>query len=146
PLELYNSPENKFVAGFIGSPAMNFMECKLEKNNNQYELTQNQNIRINLGERLPAFLDKYLDRRLIVGIRPEHIGICGPEDAGDIKVQVTAYENMGNEQIIYFSCGDASYIVRRQTQDEVALKTFKTIRFKRDKIIYFDSVSEEKIC
>jgi multiple sugar transport system ATP-binding protein len=145
PLELYNYPENKFVAGFIGSPAMNFIECKLEKNGHQYELTQNRDIRINLGEELPAFLGKYLDRILIVGIRPEHIGICGPEDPGDIKVQVTAYENMGNEQIIYFTCEEGSYTVRRQTQDEVTLKTYKTIRFNRDKIVYFDLVSEKKI-
>jgi multiple sugar transport system ATP-binding protein len=145
PLELYNAPENKFVAGFIGSPAMNFIECKLEKQDTQYELTQHQDIRIILGEDLPAALEKYHGETLTVGIRPEHIIICEPGDPGDINVRVTGFENMGNEQIIYFSCQEHSFIVRRQTQDEITLNTVKTIRMKRDKIVYFDPVTEKKI-
>jgi multiple sugar transport system ATP-binding protein len=146
PLELYNSPDNKFVAGFIGSPAMNFIECKLEEMDHQYKLTQNQDIRIILGQELPPKLDKYLGKTLIIGIRPEHIGICLPGDSGDIKVQVAAFENMGNEQIIYFSDEKQTYVVRRQTQDEIILKTYKTLHFNREKILYFDPLTEKKIC
>jgi multiple sugar transport system ATP-binding protein len=145
PLELYNAPENKFVAGFIGSPAMNFIECKLEKKDTHYQLTKNQDICIQLEEDLPSALEKYQDGILTIGIRPEHIIICEPGDPGDLSVRVTGFENMGNEQIIYFLSPEHSFTVRRQAQDEITLNTVRNIRIKRDKIIYFDPVTEKKI-
>ena len=146
PLELYNSPDNKFVAGFIGTPAMNFIEFIVEGKESQFFLIHKEYISINLGNDLPPVLKSYSGKSIIAGIRPEHVIICEPGDPGDLKVRVTAYENMGNEQIIYFSGEALSFIVRRLTQEMITLNAVKTIWFQRDKILFFDTITEQKIC
>ena len=77
PLELYNTPANKFVAGFIGSPAMNFANVKVTEANGSL-LAENAGLRIKLPEETAQRLRGHAGRDVTLGIRPEDLtGGCG---------------------------------------------------------------------
>jgi multiple sugar transport system ATP-binding protein len=101
PLELYDHPDNKFVAGFIGSPAMNFLEGKLVNSNQPYVETQN-------GSRLPLLASRSgLDGKPVTyGIRPEHLEFA---DDG-IEAEVAVVEPTGSETQIVARIGDQDLI------------------------------------
>src|ERR1700761_4389673 len=116
PNDLYHAPKTRFVAGFIGSPAMNFVPCKLE------EASGKLNVRIT--DRLtfplpPARAARYQNvsrsERLLLGIRPEHLteatGHDGPGvEAFDTILDVT--EPMGMETLVYFTLEGAQFCGR----------------------------------
>ncbi len=108
PMDVYNNPKNLFVAGFIGSPAMNFFDVRitsekgtLRVNGDNFQLT------------IPAGLqDRFLqakDRELVLGIRPEHIydrSIKGSFAGGEpLKATVEVVEPIGSQVILLASCG-----------------------------------------
>ena len=101
PLELYDHPDNRFVAGFIGSPAMNFLEGKLVGNNPPYVETAN-------GSRLPLAASRTgLDGKpVIYGIRPEHLEFA---DDG-IEADVIVVEPTGSETQIVARIGQQDLI------------------------------------
>jgi len=73
PLNLYNHPENVFTAGFIGSPAMNFFEGSIV-NNGEFSF-QSEDIKISLDSSFKDKLSDYSDKKILLGIRPEHLTI-----------------------------------------------------------------------
>jgi multiple sugar transport system ATP-binding protein len=102
PRELYNRPVNLFVAGFIGSPAMNFVNATLEGNTLHLPMVD-----IPLGDELMGRLDGASGRDLIAGIRPEHFedsGLVG-DDLGKgvtFTADIDVIEWMGSELYVYF--------------------------------------------
>ena len=148
PLHLYNYPANRFVAGFIGSPTMNFLKGSIQKKDKYFFINESGNCRISLGQDLPVALENYINKPIQLGIRPEHIYICEEEDdcsIADCTLKVTAYENMGNEQLVYLSLGDQTLIARRTPRDSVEFGKEKAIRFSADKLIYIDMTSGDVI-
>ena len=141
PLELYNSPENKFVAGFIGSPAMNFVNGVLENNGEEYLLRPQTGYHIPLGKELTDSQKKYTGKEIVAGIRPEHITIGDFGNAAGFQTQVAAYENMGNEQIIYTASGELNFILRRFQQSTITIGSQQTLCFESPKIMYFNPES-----
>ena len=98
PLELYNRPVNRFVAGFIGSPPMNFLPVQFQA---PLLLYQNQ-FRLTLPETWAPALQKYRGQSLILGIRPEHLNISLPA-LKNIQVQVDLVESLGAETQLHVS-------------------------------------------
>ena len=148
PLHLYNNPENKFVAGFIGSPTMNFMQGSIEKSADYFFIQEQGCCQICLGAELPAGLENYTGKQIQIGIRPEHVIVC--EDApGDIvpdcTLKVIAYENMGNEQLVYLSMAEQTLIVRGESRESIEIGKEKGVRFLKEKIIYMDKESGQVI-
>ena len=102
PRELYNNPQNKFVAEFIGSPKMNLMPCREEGGQLSLLSAGIQNSGIPATGKGVAWL----------GVRPEHVTLCDPKQgmlAG--KVMVTEY--LGSEQYVYVDCGFEDVITVR---------------------------------
>jgi len=147
PLHLYNYPGNRFVAGFIGSPTMNFLKGSIQKQDNYFFISESANCRICIGSSLPVALEKYIDKQILVGVRPEHIYIQQEGDnwLPDCTLKVIAYENMGNEQLVYLSFGEQTLITRRASRDEVEFGKEKAIHFLTDKLIYIDVTSGDVI-
>ena len=86
PLTLYHTPENKFVAGFIGSPAMNFLEGAIQnKNGKLYFIEKSLHNEFLLPERYSTALQSYNNKELWMGIRPEHISITQEKSSKDGK-------------------------------------------------------------
>ncbi len=107
PQELYDRPANQFVAGFIGSPAMNFITARLTR--------EARGLCLELGgQKLPLppdYLEKcpgltsYWDQQVLVGVRPEHLVAAGrrPETMGPLQVKVEVVETLGAVNYVYFT-------------------------------------------
>ena len=156
PMNLYNKPHNKFVAGFIGSPQMNFFNVKLNRNGDSVDVLFNEGSKITIPYEIVAKVDdKYLhgDVEVILGVRPEHIS-TSHEETG-LKCSVNVIERLGNESLIYgVLSGQAegeSLAVENQiivkTVQEVDYQTGEAINLKIDlsKIHLFDAQSEVTI-
>jgi multiple sugar transport system ATP-binding protein len=106
PLELYNSPANRFVAGFVGTPAMNFFEGSLMKNGKLYFVESGNGIKLEVPSSFVTGLTRYIGKETYLGIRPEHIKLKG-SDSGDLEsswpLRVEISELMRNEVYLYFS-------------------------------------------
>ena len=145
PMHLYKNPNNRFVAGFIGSPTMNFIKGNLKKKEGYFFLEASPGCTIPLGSEVPAPLANMAGNELEIGIRPENIVISEQKDSRHAEsiFEVMAYENMGNEQLVYLSLNDQILIARRPAQDsvEIGLKFF--VHFPEDKIIFIDPSNGE---
>lgn len=140
PMHLYKNPDNKFVAGFIGSPTMNFIEGNLEKENDHYFIQVKNDYKISLGSVIPGTLATKTGRLVEIGIRPENLIVSENKSAnpGECILQVMAFENMGNEQLIYLELNGKTLIARRSAQDIVELGEKLLVRFPQEKIIFID--------
>lgn len=143
PLHLYRYPDNRFVAGFIGSPAMNFIRGKLIKDEDHFFIEVSPAYKIHLCSQIPDAIKSRMGDELEIGIRPENIIISEKKITGDCDTvaEVMAYENMGNEQLVYLTLKDQTIIARRNAQDSVDLGSNLFMNFPADKIIFIDSLS-----
>ena len=148
PQNLYDKPCNMFVAGFLGSPQMNFLNAKIREDAGKYfvefgkEATKTESeIKFTLPvpdeKNYRDCLKAYIDKEVVIGIRPEHIHdeqmylSSMPEGIVDTKVEVT--ELMGAETYLYMDCAGQPIIARvdprttARPQDEIKV-TFDTAR------------------
>jgi multiple sugar transport system ATP-binding protein len=125
PQEMYEYPNNVFVAGFIGSPAMNFVKGHLEKDNGNVVAAFGE-ARVPLsGEKIEkANLDQYMNNDVIVGIRPENMEDAevaeSTEGTTPITVEPQVIESMGNEKYVYFELPQAEAARVKSLEDEEA--------------------------
>src|SRR5947209_5520140 len=106
PNQLYHSPRTRFVAGFIGSPAMNFIPCRMEGANGGLSIRLNDQLTFPVP---PARAEHYRGHtqngKLLLGLRPEHITEAGAHlEAGEVpfEVKLDVTEPMGMETLVYF--------------------------------------------
>jgi len=148
PLNLYNHPQNKFVAGFIGSPAMNFFDGRIEANGGLLFNEDAGGLQLLLPERFGDRLASYQGRDIILGIRPEHIFDArrceGAEVKAKAKARVEVVEPMGNEIYVYFSTRPGTMYVSRitATEEPEAGKEMEFV-FDTAKVHLFDAVTEK---
>jgi multiple sugar transport system ATP-binding protein len=154
PMNLYNKPYNKFVAGFIGTPQMNFFDVTLKRDKEKVAVAFPDGSTIKLDyEAFAKIHNSYLsgDKPAILGIRPDHITISDKETG--LKCRVTAVEHLGNESIIYGDLGGESNeftmkdegksIIVKTTQDtEVQVDDVINLFIREDKIHLFDKETE----
>ncbi len=150
PANLYERPQNVFVGGFIGSPQMNFIEAKAIKSNDDVVLLFGSNSVTISAERAKAIIDGgYLDKEVIMGIRPEDIHDeqsfvdAHPEALVDFEVNVT--EMLGAE-IILIGSVDAFDVTARVSPRSTA-KTGETekVAFDVSRVHLFDKETEQVI-
>ena len=109
PLNLYNHPINKFVAGFIGTPQMNFYSAYLLLNGKNVEVKLNNNVSFSVPyEEIKKIDYSYLDgtKEVIIGCRPEHVKM-----GKGLKCVVNVVEKLGNETILYCSLENNEQII-----------------------------------
>ena len=100
PLEIYNNPQTKFVAGFVGSPPMNFIEGKIfEENHKSYFIIENSNHKILLNSKPIKTNVNFLS------FRPQHISLTNEQDF-DLELKVFGIENLGKEIIVICEYGE----------------------------------------
>ncbi|MBO0755351.1 MAG: sn-glycerol-3-phosphate ABC transporter ATP-binding protein UgpC [Bradyrhizobiaceae bacterium] len=105
PQELYHHPKTRFVAGFIGSPAMNFAPCRLEQNGASVRINICDDIAFPLPEEHAARYRPAMGKNLILGLRPEHITEPRRHERGnrsEFAVALDVVEPMGMETLVYF--------------------------------------------
>jgi len=105
PQELYHRPQTRFVAGFIGSPAMNFLPCRLEQNGAGLTVRLSDSIRLPVPASHAPRYRSAIGKELMFGLRPEHITEPRREGNGqcEFAVKVDVIEPMGMETMIFFN-------------------------------------------
>src|SRR5450432_3179137 len=108
PLELYNRPANRFVAGFIGSPAMNFADVTLADGNGRVT-AEAQGLKISLPDALASRARSKSGRKATLGIRPEDIRVATAGDSADhcFEAEVEVVEQLGSEILLDTRVGPA---------------------------------------
>lgn len=143
PLNLYNKPMNKFVAGFIGSPAMNFLNGSIVSSGGMKFAETGTKLSVEVPKPMQKVLSPYVGKEVWLGIRPEHISFSTSKKS-KINGTVEVVEPMGNEIFVYFHCGGAQ-IVARMTPTAVEAGTKKDFEFEMTKALFFDKTTENVI-
>jgi len=143
PLNIYHHPVNRFVAGFIGSPTMNFMSGGIRKDGAVSFKQDETDVVFPLAGEAARRLNA---GPVTLGIRPEHIHVQPPHGVNTVaplKVLIEVVEPVGNEIFVYFSTGAATHYVARLATDH-APEVGKTCELLIDtaKIHLFDKTSE----
>ncbi len=102
PLGLYAAPANRFTAGFIGSPSMNFFEGTLQRDRRLVFHENGSTFLVRIPERDERRLKPFVGHEIVVGIRPEHLSRRGSRGMPTVKVTVDVVEPMGSEVFVYF--------------------------------------------
>jgi multiple sugar transport system ATP-binding protein len=117
PQNLYDHPTNRFVAGFIGSPAMNFLDAHLISDNNRLYIDTGSFRVLIPAEQTQTLREQNAPEEIAFGIRPEdiHDATCAPRDvdiAAPVAMLVEVVEPLGAEKYVYLACGPHSLMAR----------------------------------
>ena len=142
PRVLYNQPANIFVAGFIGSPSMNFLNATLvDEKGTLYVDTGAFRVAVPPYQRLNAF-EAYVDEKVIFGFRPEHIHAPGfaPHHilAEPFKAQIGMVELLGRELQLHLKVGDGEFIARVDPRMDVYVGQDVDLLIDMERIHLFD--------
>ncbi len=148
PQILYDRPANMFVAGFIGSPAMNFFQAKLRKDGSRL-LVDTGVFAVPLPTERSAPYQRYVDRNIVFGIRPEDIhnpDFTPPNiHAAPVEATVDVTEPMGNEIFLYLVSGSYNFIARVDPRTRFSLGSKVQVVFNMDNFHIFDPETEQAI-
>jgi multiple sugar transport system ATP-binding protein len=148
PQTLYDHPDNMFVAGFIGAPAMNFFNAKLRKDDGNL-IVETNSFKIPIPpERMKAF-QGYVDKQIVFGIRPEDIfnpAFVPPGiHVAEVETKVDVTELMGNEIFLYLLAGSDSIVARVDPRTNFRIGEKVPVSFNLDKCHLFDPETEKAI-
>ena len=149
PLTLYNHPENMFVAGFIGSPPMNFFHGTVREQGGLLQFVETNPagtpVLITLDARLAALAKSRLGKPLVFGIRPEDVqdsgSIANPDPAHTANVKVEVAEPMGAETFLYLTTGASSFIARVHPTSDFQIDQRVAVTFRIGNAHLFDAES-----
>ncbi|MDP2181365.1 MAG: sn-glycerol-3-phosphate ABC transporter ATP-binding protein UgpC [Actinomycetota bacterium] len=148
PQDLYDRPTNMFVAGFIGSPAMNFFDARVDVEGDKVEL-DGGTFTVPVPQKVAVWLSKYPGRRLKFGVRPEdlHDKDYPPPDitASPVDVKVDVTELMGNEVFLHLMAGETKLLARVDPRTKVKPGDKVQVVMNMDRLQVFDPESEEAL-
>jgi multiple sugar transport system ATP-binding protein len=137
PGEAYRRPANRFVAGFIGSPSMNFVEGTAR---NGAFVSRDGEVEVDLPDDRAAAATA---TELTLGIRPENVELAETADDHCVTGEVDVVENMGNLQQVYFRAGDTEFVAEVDPDAPVESGDAITARLAPGKLHLFDGVEGE---
>ncbi len=148
PLNLYDKPVNRFVAGFIGSPPMNFFEGKIIKGGEGLLFDEGK-IQIKIPDSLNKKLEGHIDKEIVFGIRPENIYDSSYSQAVTIghpvKALVEVIEPMGSELFLYLTTGKSLFTARIDGHIPAEINADKELIFDIGKAHFFDKATDATI-
>ena len=137
PREIYEHPKNKYVASFIGTPAMNFVDGKVNNGN----IIINDKI-LTLDDDKKSKLSSYNEKEVCVGIRPEAIEFS---DDGLFECKVDTVELVGVEKLVHFKFNDLHFIAKVKNNVNIKVNEIRKFNFKTKYLHVFDKESEEAL-
>lgn len=150
PRKIYENPANQFVAGFIGSPQMNFIDSRILKEDGNLFLVFNE-IRLEVPKEKGIQLEKlgYINRDVIFGIRPEHISdnldFIKLHQNSKLTARVDVIENMGSETNLYLLCEDKNLIARVDSTSTAGMEQSIEIGMNMDRMHIFDRETKNTV-
>lgn len=148
PLNVYDKPVNKFVAGFIGSPPMNFIMGMVIKKDGKLYFNEGS-FKIKILEGMYKQLDAYRGKEIVFGIRPECIfdklfASCATPN-NTVTVMCDVVETMGSENYIYLSTDKHTFIAVVDASNKPAIGSMVEVVFDMEKAHFFNPQTEETI-
>jgi len=141
PLEIYNYPMNQFVGGFIGSPAMNFIGVKLIEKASKL-IAVSEGLQLPISAEKSVYLQSYINRDVILGIRPEHLEESQFADKSvyteTFSVVVDVIETLGSEVQLDVTAGHHPLIARVDARSEAVKHTDIELAVNADRIHFFE--------
>jgi multiple sugar transport system ATP-binding protein len=148
PQNLYDYPANLFVAGFIGSPAMNFFSAKLVKSDGKL-FADGGSFKVQIPEARAGVYMPHEGKSIIFGIRPEDIhnpDFAPPGiQAQPVSAKVDVTELLGNEILVYLKTGNNNFVARVDPRSRYTIDSDVPVVFNMDNIHIFDKESEQAI-
>jgi len=139
PLDVYERPATMFVAGFIGSPAMNFLEAHVSEDGRTLVLSGAIRLPMN-GAGLPAWAGK----KVVLGVRPEHLELNGGREGG-IQLTVDHVELLGADTLVHGRCGSMALTVRLPDVHRIEKQTTIALSASPEKLHLFDPETKDRI-
>ncbi|HWO00251.1 MAG TPA: ABC transporter ATP-binding protein [Blastocatellia bacterium] len=140
PLNIYNRPANRFVAEFVGSPSMNFLDARIDGNQLLLDASG-----IIVGPSHSKIAAGNGDRRVTLGMRPEHIRVSSAEIDGWLPAEVYVTELMGNETFVFLKLGGEKIIARAPAEFRAEMESRVWLQFDFQKALFFDSGTGDAI-
>lgn len=140
PENIYNKPENVFVGGFIGSPAMNFIEVEVVSENS----IKIQDQYINVGNEVSEIIkrNELVNKQVILGIRPEHFS---QEDGNNcLKIVPELIEMLGSEKLAHFKLGDTNLTAKLTSNSNVETNVEFCLSIDSSKLLLFDKETQNR--
>jgi multiple sugar transport system ATP-binding protein len=148
PQNLYDSPNNLFVAGFIGSPAMNLFNAELTKKGDGIAVKTDA-FTVNVPEERRAVLKPYIGKNVVFGLRPEDIhdpNFAPPHImAQNVDAEIDITELMGNEIFLFLKSKDSEYVARVDPRTSYKMGDKVTMAFNMENMHIFDKETEQVI-
>jgi len=146
PLELYDRPANLFVAGFIGSPAMNFAEIRVAAQNGGLSAI-GEGIKFSIPSALTERLGPYVDRALTFGIRPEDLSIAGDGDPVGLTIEadVEVVERLGSEILLDLAVGPTTMVASVEPTVTARVHDHLRLALNPERLHFFDAESERAL-
>jgi len=148
PIQMYDRPCNKFVAGFIGTPQMNFFGGQIRAAGVALLFEGSGGLRLPVPEDQKPALTAYRDQPVILGLRPEDIGSAAAEQlagAPRIRATVEVVEPMGSESYIHFKIGDTPFVSRVDAHGKFPVGQTAEPAVFIGKAHFFDPQTERRI-
>jgi multiple sugar transport system ATP-binding protein len=170
PWQVYHDPQDLFTASFIGSPAMNLIECRAEQHDGMLRLCAADGIDVDVGATLgspssvgraavPAddesrtepsaplgpVLQAAVPADIILGVRPEHLRLCAADAPGAIGAEVTLVEQLGREHIIYLKRGELALRAVMHSGPPPQLGELAHVTVELAQAFYFDAPSGRRL-
>lgn len=161
PNVLFTNPVNMFVAGFIGSPAMNLFNVDIEQAGDNLFLTtqstgEEPSLRLRVPDRFRQFIVPYVGKKLVFGLRPQDIHDVkfakgaldedeNPEDLIPVRTRVDVVEPMGSEVYLYLVNGQNTIVARMDSRTDVQPNFVLDTAFNMDKMHAFDPETQQSV-
>jgi len=149
PLKLYHEPVNRFVAGFIGSPPMNFLTGTLHAENGKLSFRDDTNeVSLEVAEEHRQAVQSHVGKQVIFGIRPEDFienEAQSAIDGASVTANVEVVEPMGSEIYLYLNIGGESVTARIDTTVEPKVNEAHVLDVNMRRAHYFDAATEEAL-
>lgn len=148
PMALYEKPANQFVAGFIGSPAMNFISATLRESAGRVQI-EADGFRMEVPQDLTSFARGWVGRDIIFGIRPEDIqdgALVGDANPGwTLRALVDVHEPLGSDVILYLTAGSQSIVARVDAHSQAKMGQRIDVVLNMRKMHLFNPTTQEAI-
>jgi multiple sugar transport system ATP-binding protein len=146
PLEVYGHPQNQFVAGFIGSPSMNFVPCSVSSKDGQLFFT-NPGLNLVVPSSRAKALAAYVGKPVTMGVRPEELQAATPQDPANavFDAMVEVVEPIGHEIYLDVKAGPVELIARVSPDTPVKVGQKIKLVATVEKLHAFDPQTEKAI-
>jgi multiple sugar transport system ATP-binding protein len=146
PLDLYNTPANRFVAGFIGSPAMNFASVTIASEGGALHAV-NEGFRIKVPGQVASRLAAHVGKPATLGVRPEDLHVATGADAADMTLEgvVEVAEQLGSEIILDLKVGKTAMVASVEPTHRVKFGDKVRLGINPARLHFFDAATEKVI-